>query len=65
MDEVSIAAGAKQSIFNALMATLNPGDEGVLPAPYRSSYEDVVKISDGIPVVVPCGEERNFRLTAE
>jgi len=65
LNEVSVAAGAKQSIFNAMMATLNPGDEVILPSPYWSSYADIAGISHGVPVVVHCKEDRNFLLTAE
>lgn len=65
LNEVSVAAGAKQSVFNAMMATLNPGDEVILPSPYWTSYADIVGISHGVPVVVHCKEDRNFLLTAE
>ncbi|WGT64204.1 pyridoxal phosphate-dependent aminotransferase [Variovorax paradoxus] len=64
LDEISVGAGAKQVIFNALMASLNPGDEVVLPAPYWTSYADIVQICGGVPVSVPCGEANGFRLDA-
>lgn len=64
LDEISVGAGAKQVIFNALMASLNPGDEVILPAPYWTSYADIVQICGGVPVSVPCGEANGFRLDA-
>jgi hypothetical protein len=50
LDEISVSAGAKQVIFNALMASLDPGDEVILPAPYWTSYADIVQICGGVPV---------------
>ncbi len=64
LHEISVAAGAKQVIFNALMASLNPGDEVILPAPFWTSYADMVQICGGVPVSVPCGEAQGFRLEA-
>ena len=64
LGEISVSAGAKQVIFNALMASLDPGDEVILPAPYWTSYADIVQICGGVPVSVACGEENGFRLTA-
>lgn len=63
--EISIAPGGKQVIYNAFMATLNPGDEVVLTAPFWTSYADMVIISGGTPVVVGCREENGFRLAPE
>jgi aspartate aminotransferase len=63
--EITVGAGAKQVIYNALMASLNPGDEVILPAPYWTSYADMVLIAGGVPVVVPCSEANGFRITAE
>lgn len=63
-DEITAGAGAKQVIHNAFMATLSPGDEVVLTAPYWTSYADMVKIADGVPVDVLCREENGFRLDA-
>ncbi|ASI48180.1 MAG: pyridoxal phosphate-dependent aminotransferase [Anaplasma ovis] len=62
-DQVLIGSGAKQCIYNLFMATLDPGDEVIIPAPYWVSYTDVVSISGGKPVVVDCGEA--FKLTAD
>lgn len=64
-NEITVGAGAKQVIYNALMASLNPGDEVILPAPYWTSYADMVLIAGGVPVVLPCSEANGFRLTAE
>lgn len=63
--DVAVANGAKQIIFNALMATLDPGDEVILPAPYFVSYPEMVKLLGGRPVVVECGAETGFKLTPE
>lgn len=63
--EITVGAGAKQVIYNALMASLNPGDEVILPAPYWTSYADMVLIAGGVPVVVPCSEAHGFRITPE
>ena len=63
--QVSVASGGKQILYNALMATLNPGDEVVIPAPYWVSYPDMVLLAGGEPVVVPAGIETGFKLTPE
>lgn len=62
-DEVTVANGAKQIIFNALMATLDEGDEAILPAPYFVSYPEMVKLLGGVPVMPVCTAENGFRLT--
>ncbi|CAM5761598.1 aminotransferase [Labrys miyagiensis] len=64
-DDIVVANGAKQIIFNALMATLETGDEAILPAPYFVSYPEMVKLLGGTPVIVECPEASGFRLTAE
>lgn len=64
-DEVTCGAGAKQILYNAFMATLDPGDEVVIPAPYWTSYSDMVTIAGGKPVIVRCGAEAGFRLQAD
>ena len=63
--EITIGGGAKQVIFTAFMASLNAGDEVIVPAPYWVSYPDMVLANDGTPVVVPCGEDSGFKLTPE
>ena len=64
-EEIIVGTGAKQLIFNALFASTNPGDEVVIPAPYWVSYPDIVKLSDGIPVIVPCNQSNKFKITAD
>ncbi|MCK0151878.1 pyridoxal phosphate-dependent aminotransferase [Marivita sp. S6314] len=63
--QVSVSTGGKQVLFNALMATLNPGDEVIIPAPYWVSYPDMVKLAGGTPVIVETTIENGFRLTPE
>ncbi|HWI84228.1 pyridoxal phosphate-dependent aminotransferase [Ramlibacter sp.] len=62
IDEVTAGAGAKQVMFNAFMATLDPGDEVIMAAPYWTSYADIVLIAGGRPVPVRCSEGNGFRL---
>ncbi|PPR61383.1 MAG: Aspartate aminotransferase [Alphaproteobacteria bacterium MarineAlpha4_Bin2] len=64
-DQVQIGVGGKQIIFNAMMATLNPGDEVIVPAPYWVSYTDITSFAEGTPVVVECRQENNFKLSPE
>ena len=64
-DQIVVANGAKQIIFNALMATLNAGDEVILPAPYFVSYPEMVKLLGGTPVMPVCSAKAGFRLTPE
>ncbi|MGE0630029.1 MAG: pyridoxal phosphate-dependent aminotransferase [Hyphomicrobiaceae bacterium] len=63
--EISVASGAKQVIFNAFMATLDPGDEVIVPTPYWTSYADIIRIAGGVPVLVACDIANGFRLTAD
>jgi len=65
IDEIAVANGAKQIIFNALMATVEEGDEAILPAPYFVSYPEMVKLFGGVPVTPVCPAENGFRLTPE
>ena len=65
MDEIVVANGAKQIIFNALLATLEPGDEVIMPAPYLVSYTEMVVLHGGVARIVECGVENGFRLTPE
>jgi aspartate aminotransferase len=60
-DEIIVGNGGKQVIFNAFMATLDPGDEVVIPAPYWISYADMAKVAGGVPVAVPCPQNNGFR----
>ncbi|WP_431300407.1 pyridoxal phosphate-dependent aminotransferase [Tabrizicola sp. BL-A-41-H6] len=63
--QVSVGTGGKQILYNALMATCNPGDEVIIPAPYWVSYPDMVLLAGGTPVAVECGIDTNFKLTPE
>jgi aspartate aminotransferase len=60
--QVTVGSGGKQVIYNALMATLNPGDEVIVPAPYWVSYPDMVLLGGGTPVIVDCPPAAGFRL---
>ncbi|MBB3914535.1 MULTISPECIES: pyridoxal phosphate-dependent aminotransferase [Rhizobium] len=62
---ISVGTGGKQVIFNAFSATLDQGDEVIIPAPYWVSYPDMVLLTGGVPVTVSCGEKSGFKLTAE
>jgi aspartate aminotransferase len=64
-DEVIVGSGGKQIIFNALMCTLDPGDEVIVPAPYWVSYPDITLLAEGRPVVVTCRPEDGFKLRPE
>ena len=64
-NQISVGTGGKQNLYNALMATLNPGDEVIIPAPYWVSYPDMVLLAGGTPVAVETSIENGFRLTAE
>ncbi|MEM9811022.1 MAG: pyridoxal phosphate-dependent aminotransferase [Pseudomonadota bacterium] len=63
--EITVMSGGKFVIYAALMATLNPGDEVIVPAPYWVSYPDMVKLCGGSPVIATTREEEGFRLTPE
>lgn len=63
-DEIVVGCGAKHIIYNAFAATLNAGDEVIVPAPYWVSYPDMVSLHGGTPVIVPCGADTGFKLTA-
>jgi aspartate aminotransferase len=64
-EEVIVSTGGKQVIFNAMLATLNQGDEVIIPTPCWVSYPDIVALADGTPVFVPCGQNHGFKLRAE
>jgi len=63
--EIIVGTGGKQIIFNALMCTVENGDEVIVPTPYWVSYPDIVLLADGRPVLVPCAPENGFKLRAE
>ncbi|UWQ47865.1 pyridoxal phosphate-dependent aminotransferase [Leisingera aquaemixtae] len=65
LDEIVAGTGAKEILFDAFMASLNPGDEVIVPTPYWTSYSDIIRIAGGEPVLVPCGDDTGFRLTAD
>ena len=65
LDQITVGCGGKQVLYNALMATLDPGDEVVVPAPYWVSYPDMVLLAEGTPVIVDCPAEAGFKLTPE
>jgi aspartate aminotransferase len=65
LDEILVANGGKQIIFNALLATCNPGDEVVIPAPGWITYADIALLADATPVPVPCPENNHFKLRAD
>ena len=64
-DEIIVSTGGKQVIFNAMLATLAPGDEVIIPTPAWVSYPDIVALADGTPTLVPCGQNNGFKLRAE
>ena len=61
LEEIIVGNGGKQVIFNAFMATIDPGDEVVIPAPYWISYADMAKVAGGVPVTVPCPQNNGFK----
>ncbi len=63
-DQVIVSCGGKQVLYNAFMATLDPGDEVIVPAPYWVSYPDMVLLAEGEPVFVEGAEEKGFKITA-
>ena len=65
VDRITVGGGAKQIIFLALMASLEPGAEVIIPAPYWVSYPDMVLANDGKPVIVSCSANQQFKITAE
>ena len=64
-ENITIATGGKQVLFNALMATVNAGDEVIIPAPYWVSYPEIVRLAQGVPVILSCAEDDNFKLTPD
>jgi len=64
-EQIIVGAGGKQVLFNALLATINPGDEVVVPAPYWVSYPDIVNLCEGVPVAVTGSENNGFKIRPE
>jgi len=65
IEQISVGTGGKQVIFNALLGTINPGDEVIIPAPHWVSYPDIVLLAGGIPKIIKCTEENEFKITPE
>ncbi len=63
-DQITVGAGGKHVIYNAMMATLNDGDEVIIPAPYWVSYPDIVLLAGGRPVVMECNEKQGFKINS-
>ncbi|MBT3990517.1 MAG: pyridoxal phosphate-dependent aminotransferase [Rhodospirillaceae bacterium] len=63
--QIQVAAGGKQSIYNAMMATLNEGDEVLIPTPYWVSYPDIVLLAEGTPVFIEASQDTGFKITGE
>ena len=64
-DQISVNVGGKHTLFNGMVATIDAGDEVVIPAPYWVSYPDVVQFAGGVPVIVKAGPEQGYKLTPE
>ena len=64
-DEVIVSTGGKQVIYNAMVATMDAGDEAIIPTPCWVSYPDIVALADGTPVFVPCGQNNGFKMRPE
>jgi aspartate aminotransferase len=64
-EQIVVSTGAKQSIANVVLSVINPGDEVIIPAPYWVSYLEIVKVAEGIPVVINAGIEKDFKITGE
>ncbi len=64
IDQITVGAGGKHVIYNAMMATLNDGDEVIIPAPYWVSYPDIVLLAGGKPVVMECNEKQGFKINS-
>ena len=64
-DQITVGTGGKQVLYNAFMATLNKGDEVIIPAPFWVSYPDMVLLAGGKPKIVKCTEQEGFKLTAK
>ena len=62
LDEIMVGVGGKHIIYNVMMATLNPNDEVIIPAPYWVSYPDIVLLAEGNPVIVPCDAKQGFKI---
>jgi len=64
VDQITVGAGGKHVIYNAMMATLNEGDEVIVPAPYWVSYPDIVLLAGGTPIILRCSEKQGFKINS-
>ncbi len=64
-DQITVGTGGKQVLYNTFMATINKGDEVIIPAPYWVSYPDIILLAGGKPKIIKCDEKNNFKLTPE
>jgi aspartate aminotransferase len=64
-DDIVVSTGAKQSIANAVLCLINPGDEVIIPAPFWVSYLEILKLAGGVPIIIDTTIENNFKITAE
>lgn len=64
-NQIVVSNGGKHSLTNIFSAILNPGDEVIIPAPFWLSYPEIVRLADGVPVIVRCGKEQGYKMTAE
>ncbi len=64
-NQIVVSTGAKHSIINVFLSILDPGDEVIVPAPYWVSYVDMVRLAEGTPVIIKCGIESDFKMTAQ
>lgn len=64
-DQIVVSTGAKQSIANAVLSLVNPGDEVIVPSPYWVSYLEIIKLAEGVPVVIRAGIDQDFKVTAD
>ena len=62
-NQIVVSTGAKQSIANVVLSLINPGDEVIIPAPYWVSYLEIVKVAEGVPVVINAGIEKDFKIS--
>ena len=65
MNQIAVGSGTKQILFNCLMATVSAGDEVIIPAPYWASYPDMVQLAGGIPAIVDCDQNNQFKMRPE
>ncbi len=64
-DQIVVSTGAKQSLANVVLSLVNPGDEVILPAPYWVSYEEIVKVAGGVPVIIPTSIKEDYKINPE